>query len=110
MQQEESTMGSTPLLEEDLAEFCRSDSLSEDGLREIIERCGGANDPRVRKYDFFHSACCNKRITEGILRYLLGCFPNAIRYADEELRRLPIHNICRNKNVTLNMVHGATPN
>jgi ankyrin repeat protein len=85
---------------EELTEFCRSESLSEDGLRAVIFP---NNDPNLTTI-FFHEACDNERVTEGILRYLLEYFPNAIRRADEEQRRLPIHNICRNKNVTLGMV------
>ena len=89
----------------DLTEFCRSDSLSEGGLHEIIERHGCApnnNDPS-NDYAFFHQACDNERLTEGILRYLLECFPNAVRDTDEG-GHLPLHYICRNKNVTLGMV------
>jgi ankyrin repeat protein len=97
----------TKLLEEELTEFCQSDSLSLDGLREIIERHGvppnNIDNPN-NDYKFFLHACHNERISDGILRYLLEYFPNAIRRADEEQRRLPIHNICRNKNVTLGMV------
>src|SRR6056300_30006 len=93
------------LLEEELTEFCRSDSLSLDGLCEIIEHgCTPNNDPNINNYKFFHEACDNEKVTEGILRCLLEYFPNAIRRADEEERRLPIHNICRNKNVTFGMV------
>ncbi len=96
----------TKLLEE-LTEFCRSESLSEDGLREIIERHGVApnnNNNDINKYDFFHKACRNERITEGFIRCLLEYFPSAARHASER-GRLPLHNICRNKNVTLGMVH-----
>jgi ankyrin repeat protein len=90
----------------ELTEFCRSDSLSEDGLREIIERHGCVlknNDP-INNYDLFHSACCNERLTEGILRYLLEYFPNTVSHAGTR-GRLPLHVIiCYNKNVTLGMV------
>ncbi len=90
---------------EELSEFCGSDSLSEGGLRAIIERHGSTrnNDPNINKYDFFHEACENERISEGILRYLLEYFPAAVRDASER-GRLPLHNICRNKNATLVMV------
>jgi ankyrin repeat protein len=102
-------MSSTSQLLEEITAFCGSESLSEDGLRAIIERHGVApnnNDPRVRKYHFFHDACLNERITEGILRYLLEYFPNAVRYPDLlSGGRLPLHQIiCYNKNITLNMV------
>jgi len=98
------------LLEEALTEFCQSDSLSLDGLREIIERHNAAPLPNNNNnneidnyYDFFHDACYNEKVTEGIIRYLLEYFPNAVRAIGEE-GRLPLHVICRNKNVTLGMV------
>ena len=90
---------------EELSECCRSKSLSEDGLRGIIERHGCAakiDDPSI-DYDFFHEACINERVTEGIIRCLLEYFPNAVRHAGAE-GQLPLHNICFNKNVTLGMV------
>ena len=90
----------------DLDDLCRSDSLSEDGLRAIIERHGFApnNGPNISNYQFFLLACCNERVTEGILRYLLENFPNAVRAIGEE-GRSPLHIICCfNKNVTLGMV------
>ena len=69
---------------EELSQFCGSESLSKDGLREIIEKHGCApNDPNINNYDFFHWACCNERLTKGILRYLLKYFPVAVRHADE---------------------------
>ncbi len=84
-------------------EFCRSESLSEDGLRAII----AANNDiiEINNYKFFHEACGNERVTEGVLRYLLEYFPNAIKYTDELRGQLPIHTVIRlNKNVTLGMV------
>jgi ankyrin repeat protein len=95
------------LLKELSEEFCRSDSLSVDGLREIIERHGVApNNPNITDYNFFHQACRNETVTEGILRYLLGHFPNAVRDVEDNdfFEQLPLHNICHNKNVTLGMV------
>ena len=91
----------------ELTVFCQSDSLSEDGLREIIERHGVApnnNDINNNNYDFFLSTCLNERVTEGILRYLLQYFPNAAAIPFK-FERLPLHSIiCYNKNVTLGMV------
>src|SRR6056300_1652927 len=92
------------LLEEELTEFCRSDSLSLDGLCEIIEHgCTPNNDPNINNYEFFHEACDNEKVTEGILRCLLEYFPTDVR-DDEEEGNLPLHLICHNKNVTLGMV------
>ena len=96
---------STKLLEEELTEFCRSESLSLDGLREIIKRdehesAAANNNNDITNYEFFHSACDNEKATEGIFRCLLKYFPKAIRSTGEE-GQLPLHYICLNKNVTL---------
>ena len=100
-------MSSTQQLEADLTKFCRSDSLSEDDLQEIIERHGVTPNNNITNfnYEFFRWACYNERVTEGILRYLLEYFPNAVKYADGERGQLPLHYILgRNKNITLGMV------
>src|SRR6056300_387363 len=98
-------MSGTSQLLEELSEFCRSDSLSEGGLRGIIERHGIiALNNNITDYKFFHEACYNERLTEGIIRYLLDYFPNAARavYGDG---RLPLHNMLgNNKNITLGTV------
>ena len=62
-----------------------------------------AANRNIHHCEFFHQACVNEKVTEGILRYLLERFPNAAKGVGEE-GRFPIHNICRNKNVTLGMV------
>ena len=58
---------------DELEEFCRSDSLSEEGLRELFERHGLTpnNDNVADEYEFFGVACNNERVTEGILRCTL---------------------------------------
>ena len=75
------SQSSNDALLEELIDFCRSESLSEDGLREIIERydcdCASNNNIHVENYDFFLWAFCNERSTEGILRCLLEYFPDA---------------------------------
>eukprot|EP00984_Skeletonema_dohrnii_P011394 scaffold4540_cov67-Skeletonema_dohrnii-CCMP3373.AAC.3 len=89
---------------EKLLELCKSDSLSEDGLREIIERGLTSNNiHRVNDYEFFHEACYNKRVTVGIIRYLLEYFPGSIRATDHN-GQLPLHVVCRNPNVTLKII------
>jgi ankyrin repeat protein len=93
---------STKLLEDELTEFCESASLSKEGLSEIIER-HEVLVPNINNYEFFHEACWNERLTEGILRYLLEYFPNAVRFVFED-GRLPLNNSCFNKNITLGMV------
>ena len=90
-------------LEEELFAFCRSESLSKEGLREIIERYGAQNVTNYyhTNYAFFDEACQNNLVTEGIIRLLLECLPDAIRYIDEEEEFTPLHIMCAfNKNVT----------
>ena len=102
-------------LSDELLEFCRSDYLSEDGLREIIEQYGltpNNNNPNITDYDFFLWACCNERVTEGIIQYLLQYFPAAIS-ATNVNGSSPLHVACANKNVTLNIINlliDAAPN
>ena len=78
------------LLSDELAEFCKSNSLSEEGLREIIERFGLTPHDKFN-YDFFFWACVNENVTEEIIRCLIGYFPDAPRavsttYTERELR------------------------
>ena len=90
--------------DEDLSSCCKSDLLSEEGLREVIERHGlTPNNHHVDEHDFFHAACRNERVTEGIIRCLLEYFPDAVSAADEH-GVLPLHCACFNKNVTLNII------
>ncbi len=113
-------MSSTQLLFEELTAFCQSDSLSEIGLREIIERHNWTpnreiierhdapdnDDPSINDdHAFFLEVCRNEKVTEGILRYLLENFPNAAIQQDNSRRPPLLHMILyRNKNVTLGMV------
>ena len=96
-------MSNSTALLADLTAFCQSDSLSEDGLQEIIERHGWEPNHPTISYGFFHLACRNERVTEGILRYLLRNFPGAGTFIDEE-RQSPLTHICHNNNVTLGIV------
>eukprot|EP00984_Skeletonema_dohrnii_P035090 scaffold34613_cov127-Skeletonema_dohrnii-CCMP3373.AAC.1 len=85
---------------EELLELCKSESLSEEGLREIIERGLTSNNiHRVNDYQFFLWACYNKRVTVGIIQCLLEYFPDSIRATDHN-GQLPLHNACSNPNVT----------
>jgi ankyrin repeat protein len=89
----------------ELSEFCMSDSLSEDGLRESIERhrLEPTNNLNISNYDFFLMACQNKWANEGIIRCLLEYFPAAISATDNE-GRSPLHLACSNENITLDIV------
>ena len=93
------------LLSKKLAEFCQSDSLSEEGLREIIEHHElKTNNSHVSDYEFFRRACGNERITEGIIQCLLEYFPDSIRATDDN-GRSPLHYACSNTHhVTVNII------
>jgi hypothetical protein len=85
----------------ELYSYCRSDSLSEDGLREIIERNGGCapkNNPHINDYEFFFAACRNERVNKGIIQYLLEYFPKAIRSVSKK-GSMPLHYLCGNRKV-----------
>eukprot|EP00985_Skeletonema_marinoi_P006704 scaffold2911_cov73-Skeletonema_marinoi.AAC.5 len=91
------------LLAKELNIYCQSESLSEDGIRQIIEQHGLThnNNPRVSDYDFFSRACQNKRVTEGIIQCLLEYFPDAARRGTGWS---PLYFACSNTNMTLNIV------
>jgi ankyrin repeat protein len=93
-------------LVEELLDFCQSESLSEDGLRDIIERYDyDWNNIHVdRNYEFFLEACYNELVTGGILRCLLEYFPDAVNFTDSRLGLSPLHAICFNRNATRGMV------
>ena len=99
-----SSQSAESILGRELYDLCESDSLSEDGLREIIERYG-LNDNRHARIItvIFRAMCVIERVTEGIIRYLLNIFPAAARATDND-GQSPLHCICGNKNATLNMV------
>jgi ankyrin repeat protein len=88
-----------------LTDFCLSDSLSEDGLREINERheCASPNRNPNIDYKFFLVACINERVNEGIIRYLLEYFPGAAS-ATDKIGSMPLHYAVLNKNITLDIV------
>ena len=83
-------------LSKGLSAYCISDSLSEEGLREIVEHHGLTKDCNVSDYDFFLMACDNERVTEGIIRYLLEYFPEAANINKNDLT--PIHYAFGNSN------------
>ena len=79
------------LLSDELFNLSRSESLSEEGLREIIE-CDhqlrlNDNHHLVSDCDFFLEACINERFNEEIIQCLLEYFPAAASAAEEEGRR-----------------------
>ncbi len=87
-------------MESELFDFCASDLLSEEGLREIIQRHGltpnNHNHDYVDGYGFFFEACSNERVTEEIIGYLLEYFPHAASDFDGE-EYTPLHYACQNE-------------
>ena len=111
---EDSSEQSAKSLSGELFDFCQSDSLSEKGLREIIERRHGftPNDKLELTPNYndelhrnsLHIACLNERVTEGIIRCLLEYFPAAATVATDIQGYTPLHFACFNPNVTLNII------
>jgi len=98
------SMQPTESILSELLELCLSKSLSEDGLREKIERHPNSKNLLVSDYDdFLVEACKNERVTEGIIRCLLEYFPAAAN-ATDEFDWTPLHAACNNKNVTPNIM------
>mmetsp|Transcript_30826 Transcript_30826/g.62146 ORF Transcript_30826/g.62146 Transcript_30826/m.62146 type:complete len:983 (+) Transcript_30826:20-2968(+) len=95
------------LLTEQLADYCRSDALSEDGLRDKINRLRVVDLPHDRDTTdeelLLHEVCDNERVTEGIIRCILGKITTAAM-ADDDDGKLPLHYVLWNENVTLKMV------
>eukprot|EP00984_Skeletonema_dohrnii_P026526 scaffold15883_cov155-Skeletonema_dohrnii-CCMP3373.AAC.1 len=91
------------LLSDELFLYCNSDSLSKEGLHEIIEQ---RQNHDVSDYEFFLAACCNEEVTEKIIRCLLEYFPAAISDADDNYDgHLPLHAACgHNKNMTPDII------
>ena len=100
-----SSPSTTNALRAELSAICKSHLISENGLREIIERHGCApNQPDIQSSDFFCEACYNEKVTDGIIRYLLEYFPGAAS-ATVAYGQTPLHILCRNKNATLEITH-----
>eukprot|EP00986_Skeletonema_menzelii_P019488 scaffold28164_cov166-Skeletonema_menzelii.AAC.1 len=83
--------------------FCNTEVLTEDGLRDILEPYRLTPKDALSNYDyFFHHACDNEKVTEGIIRYLLEYFPDAASATFEGWA--PLHNACGNPNVTTGII------
>ncbi|KAK1734180.1 hypothetical protein QTG54_015183 [Skeletonema marinoi] len=107
MSDNNSRQSAEQLLSKELAELCESELLSNEGLREIIERYGLNDTRHVSDYAFFIAACWNEKFNEGIIRFLLDYFPAAASATDVD-GWSPLHYVCRNKNVTLNIVNSSS--
>jgi ankyrin repeat protein len=91
------------MLEDELKKYCRSDSLSEGGLRELIARHGLTqnNQNRLSNYfSVFYEACNNERVTEGIIQLLLDYFPHTASDGPSLLHEL----LCCHKNPTFSFI------
>eukprot|EP00986_Skeletonema_menzelii_P010670 scaffold5284_cov110-Skeletonema_menzelii.AAC.1 len=93
------------MLANELFELCKSESLSTEGLRELIERHGLTpnNHNHVSNYKFFRSACNNERVNEEIIRCLIEYFPDAVSTTYNN-GLSPLHYACYNKSVTGNII------
>ena len=92
------------LFTSELCQWSESDDISEERLHQIIRSHKSAtNNLHVSDYQFFHAACRNEQITEGIIQYLLKYFPEAVNEADDN-GLLPLHYACKNKNVSLGII------
>ena len=93
-------------LSDELLDFCASASVSEEGLREIIQRhelTPNHDNHNVDDYGFFRFMCQNERVTERIVQFLLENFPDAANAASGD-GSVPLHAACYNKNAMLNIV------
>ena len=89
-----------------LRRFFRSDSISEEGLRQIFERYGLTSviDNRdISDYRFFFRACRNGYVNEGVIRCLIEFFPDAPS-AINEWGETPLHRACCNRYVTPSII------
>eukprot|EP00573_Skeletonema_grethae_P002168 CAMPEP_0201689344 /NCGR_PEP_ID=MMETSP0578-20130828/2957_1 /ASSEMBLY_ACC=CAM_ASM_000663 /TAXON_ID=267565 /ORGANISM="Skeletonema grethea, Strain CCMP 1804" /LENGTH=271 /DNA_ID=CAMNT_0048173959 /DNA_START=26 /DNA_END=837 /DNA_ORIENTATION=- len=86
----------------ELFEFLYSESPSEDGLREIIDR-HGLTQNNILGDGMFLRACRNERVTEGGIRCLLEYFPGVARTTTEH-GLSPLHFACFNKSVTRGVI------
>ena len=91
-------------VEVELLEFCKTKSISVEGLREIIKRHGITVCKNVECYEFFRSACSNERVTEEIIQCLLEYFPDAASATDDISGQMSLHMACMNSNVRLNII------
>ena len=98
-----------------LSRYCQSESLSEEGLRELFERHGVTpNNNEVPGCEkVFFKLCFDGKITEGIIRCFLQYFPAAANFISQN-GLTPLHAACfNNERISLNIVQqlvDAAPN
>ena len=94
----------------ELYELCTSDALSLGALKEkqlhhlLLGKDKEGFNEDYYEYPFFHYACMNKKVTLGIVEYLLSIFPQ-VGYLktngfcpDGEIEAYPLHICCCNVN------------
>ena len=98
-----------------LLRYCESESLSEEGLRDLFERHGVApNNSFPENYvdaKVFLILCLSGKITEGIIRCFLDYVPAASCITDEGMT--PLHLVVSNERVSLSifqLLFNAAPN
>ena len=96
--------------------YCKSESLSVEGLHEIIEQHGWTPDNTHHlkiDYGFFFAACENERFTEEIIQCLLTYFPH-VTGATDDVGQGPLHCACSNKSLAsgkiIQLLIDAAPN
>ena len=97
-------------LSDELRLFCLSDSISLEGLHEILQRYGRilANDSRhINDYTFFFYAFVHEYVDEAIIQCLIDVFPDAVSVIDED-GQTPLHLACLSDNVTPDIIRLVT--
>ncbi len=88
----------------ELFAFSESESLSEEGLREILERHEVTPSSKPDGADFFFcNMCMDGKVTEGIIQCLIEYFPDAIKSYDDYGGTV-LHYACLNKSITRGMM------
>eukprot|EP00984_Skeletonema_dohrnii_P030063 scaffold21178_cov98-Skeletonema_dohrnii-CCMP3373.AAC.3 len=96
-------------LSKKLYEICNSESLSKEGLHEIIDQHDLThNNHHVSDYKFFFQACINNRVNEGIIQCLLEYFPAAASATDQD-GSSPLHVALQNPVDIIQLLIDAAP-
>lgn len=91
----------TESLVRELEDFCGSDKLSIDALRDKVDRIPRNAD--IRNSSFLHMACLNERVSLRIIECLLDAFPDAASFVDGD-GCVPLHMACKNRNIDSDII------
>ena len=88
-----------------LFDLCSSRLLSLEAIDHVFVYGGKPNTigPGIC-YDFFLAACQNEICNEEIIARLLDHYPSASYYHHHRSGAMPLHYLCKNRNVTIGMV------